>query len=144
MGLRGTLELSRYDPTTFVGFFGINSVIFGLGLLALPAERAPSLHIFSEVGAEPVSTTPWGFSMILIGVALFSTIFVRHLAYRAMVCIGCGAAWLYFGTYLILGGISIGMFSAAGSFGFLGGIGCLFAATQWIVASEPIDARKER
>lgn len=130
MARRLIADLARFDPTTFVGSFGLHSLAYGASLASpWPAFTNP---VYSTLRETALSEQQWGAVLLTVGCLLLSSLIVRRLPYRAAVAVLAGTTWAYVGMHMLAGGYRAGFFSAGGAYALAGSLGCLLAAPQWI------------
>jgi hypothetical protein len=74
----------------------------------------------------------WGIAMLLDGIALQASIFVRSTGFKSIVAAFSAVFWMMIGSLMLLASIANGFFAITGAYSVWGAIGCFLAITQWV------------
>ena len=131
VGGRDGTHLMRRDPTLVVLAFAVWSGLSGVSLL-WPGEMFTAGVSYRGLTKLGVPEEVWGSAMVCDAVVLVWTTLRMSLAVRAAAAVLSGAFWVYFGIYVVIGGLDGGVFSAVGCWEVTAGLGLLAAAVQWV------------
>jgi hypothetical protein len=129
---RGYQNLARRDPTALVAAFSVYALFYGVSLL-LPGDSFDISPVYSVVRELPVSEPLAGAGMLADAVLLFVCLGWRtSTTFRALVSIGTGAGWFFWGVLLVLGGLRVGYFAPGGGWTMICSLLVMQATAGWV------------
>lgn len=128
---RGYKNLARRDPTALVAAFALYAALSGCSLV-LPGDSFDVNPIYNVARELGVPEEPTGWAMFVDAFLLFVCLGWRCTpSFRAMVSVGTGAAWFFWGGLLALGGIRVGFFAPAAAWTMICALLVMQATAGW-------------
>lgn len=124
-------NVTRRDPSTFIASFGMWSIICALSLL-LPGNVFHQTNVYASMENIYPSDFWWGIAMLLVGVALQVSIFVRSVSFKSTVAAFAAVFWMMVGSLMLFSAASQGFLTIVGAYSVWGAVGCFLAITQWV------------
>lgn len=124
-------RLTKSDPTTFVGTFGMWSLICGIALL-LPGnvfDYSPAWNALQVIHADD---SAWGWAMVADGLLLIASIRMAKVPQRAAISAFSAVMWSLLGVSMVVDGYKAGFVSIIGGYSIWGSICCVVAVEQWV------------
>lgn len=124
-------QITKGNPTIFVFYFGLWSLIAGI-VLCLPGNSFEVSVVWNVLQSMHSDDTEWGIAMIIDGLLLVVSIYLAKIPYRAAIAATSAVMWLPIGLSMCIAGYEAGVATIVGAYSVLGSIGCMFAVEQWV------------